>query len=171
MSAIPPWIERKFNFDFPVSQYPNIVSRYRGTPARLEEAVHGLSRDRLVAKPGGKWSIQENAGHLMDEEALFTTRLKEYLAGVKELTPAPYQHVALTHNDRHIEDILCRFRTDREAQVKQLEGLSFADFARTAWHPRLKVAMRLIDHLLFVSEHDDHHLARIWELRCGCFRL
>jgi hypothetical protein len=24
--------------------------------------------------------------------------------------------------------------------------------------------MRLIDHLYFVAEHDDHHLARIWEL-------
>jgi hypothetical protein len=28
----------------------------------------------------------------------------------------------------------------------------------------LKQAMRLIDHLYFVAEHDDHHLARIWEL-------
>jgi hypothetical protein len=24
--------------------------------------------------------------------------------------------------------------------------------------------MRLVDHLCFVAEHDDHHLARIWEL-------
>jgi hypothetical protein len=24
--------------------------------------------------------------------------------------------------------------------------------------------MRLLDHLYFVAEHDDHHLARIWEL-------
>jgi hypothetical protein len=24
--------------------------------------------------------------------------------------------------------------------------------------------MRLVDHLFFVAEHDDHHLARIWEL-------
>jgi hypothetical protein len=24
--------------------------------------------------------------------------------------------------------------------------------------------MRLIDHLYFVAEHDDHHLARVWEL-------
>jgi hypothetical protein len=27
--------------------------------------------------------------------------------------------------------------------------------------------MRLIDHLYFVAEHDDHHLARIWELLSG----
>jgi hypothetical protein len=24
--------------------------------------------------------------------------------------------------------------------------------------------MRLVDHLYFIAEHDDHHLARIWEL-------
>jgi hypothetical protein len=24
--------------------------------------------------------------------------------------------------------------------------------------------MQLVDHLYFVAEHDDHHLARIWEL-------
>jgi hypothetical protein len=24
--------------------------------------------------------------------------------------------------------------------------------------------MRLVDHLYFVAEHDDHHLAQIWQL-------
>jgi hypothetical protein len=27
--------------------------------------------------------------------------------------------------------------------------------------------MRLVDHLYFVAEHDDHHLARIWEMING----
>jgi hypothetical protein len=31
-------------------------------------------------------------------------------------------------------------------------------------HPRLKQPMRLVDHLYFVVEHDDHHVARIWEM-------
>jgi len=31
-------------------------------------------------------------------------------------------------------------------------------------HPRLKQPMRLVDHLFFVAEHDDHHMARIWEM-------
>jgi hypothetical protein len=37
-------------------------------------------------------------------------------------------------------------------------------FARSMLHPRLKTPMRLVDHLFFVAEHDDHHLAKIWEL-------
>ena len=37
-------------------------------------------------------------------------------------------------------------------------------FGRTMLHPRLKQPMRLVDHLFFAAEHDDHHLAVIWEL-------
>ncbi len=162
------WTERRFNFDFAVGLYPNILARFRGTPARLEDSVRGLSRERLIAKADGKWSIQENAGHLLDEEDLFSKRLEEYLAGAKVLTPAPYLHRELTHNDRKIESILTSFRAARERQVERLVRLCPDDFARTAWHERLKVQMRLVDHLLFIAEHDDHHLARMWELREGC---
>jgi hypothetical protein len=81
------------------------------------------------------------------------------------LTPAPYQNIELKHNDRQIGTILSDFRAARERQVELLTGFRPDDYARTAWHARLKVAMRLVDHLLFIAEHDDHHLARIWELR------
>lgn len=165
MSTVWSWKDREFNFDFSVGLHPNILARFRGTPARLEDAVRGLSRERLIAKPDGKWSIQENAGHLLDEEALFEKRLDEYLAGAEVLTPAPYVHRELTHNDREIQIILNEFRAARERQVQQLAVLRPDDFARAAWHGRLKVRMRLVDHLLFIAEHDDHHLARIWELR------
>jgi hypothetical protein len=35
------------------------------------------------------------------------------------------------------------------------------DFRRTAMHPRLKRAMRVVDMMLFHAEHDDYHFARI----------
>jgi len=35
---------------------------------------------------------------------------------------------------------------------------------QTLLHPRLRTPMRLLDHLHFVAEHDDHHLAKIREL-------
>lgn len=159
------WVDRRFNFDFPVDLYPNILARFRGAPARLEDAVRGLSREQLIATRDKKWSIQENAGHLLDEEDLFAARLRAYLEGAETLLPAPYANVKLTHNDRDIQNILIDFRLARGQQVKELLRLRPQDFGRSAWHPRLKVAMRLVDHLVFVAEHDDHHLARIWELR------
>ncbi len=159
------WVDRRFNFDFPAGLFPNILARVRGTPARLEDAIRGLSREQRVERRDGKWSIQENAGHLLDEEDLFRRRLEEYLTGAETLTPAPYQHAELHHNDTPVETILSSFRSAREAQVQHLSRLHRDDFLRTAWHPRLQMPMRLVDHLLFIAEHDDHHLARIWELR------
>jgi hypothetical protein len=55
--------------------------------------------------------------------------------------------------------------TARERLLKRVDELDSSLFAgRAILYPRLKMAMRLIDHLYFVAEHDDHHLARIWEL-------
>ncbi|MCH9001990.1 MAG: hypothetical protein IIC02_05390 [Planctomycetes bacterium] len=45
-----PWIDRKFSFDFPASKFPDLLERWRGTPARLEERVSGLSRDVLIRR-------------------------------------------------------------------------------------------------------------------------
>lgn len=167
MTDVPTWVDRRFNFDFPIGLYPNILARVRGTPARLEDAVRGLSPERLTERHEGKWSIQDNAGHLLDEEDLFWRRTQEYLAGAKTLTAAPYLQRTLSHNEKPIQAILAGFRSARDRQLQVLEGLRPEEFARTAWHERLQVQMRLVDHVLFWAEHDDHHLARIWELRRG----
>jgi len=167
MSELPVWFERQFRFDFPVELYPNLRVRLRGAPARLEELTRGLSREQLVAKPDGKWSIQENAGHLLDLEPLWMTRLDNFLAGADVLAPADLTNRATheaRHNDRPLEDILAGFRRARLAFVERLEALSPGDFARLSRHPRLNQPMRLVDGLYFLAEHDDHHLARIWEL-------
>ncbi len=150
--------------------YPNLRVRLRGTPARLEEITRGLAQEQLVQKPEGKWSIQENAGHLLDLEPLWLTRLEEFLSGGSTLAAADVTnrktHEA-RHNDASLPGILDAFRRAREELVDRLDGLSGEDFDRVARHPRLDTPMRLVDHLYFIGEHDDHHLARIWELRRG----
>jgi DinB superfamily len=167
MSQIPNWFDRKFEFSFPAELYPNLCIRLRGTPARLEEIVRGHSRERLVQKPAQKWSAQEHAGHLSDLEPLWSARVDDYLAGVAELTTADLSnrktHEA-GHNARSSEDILAEFRNARSLLVDRVGGLEASLFARSIPHPRLKKPFRLVDHLYFVAEHDDHHLARIWEL-------
>jgi len=94
-------------------------------------------------------------------------RVDNYLAGGAELTAADLSnqktHEA-NHNARNIEEILAQFRSARLRLADRMEGLEAALFARSMLHPRLKKPMRLVDHLYFVAEHDDHHLARIWEL-------
>ena len=167
MSPVANWFERKFEFSFPVELYPNLCIRLRGTPGRLEELVGDCSRDRLVPRQEGKWSAQEHTGHLLDLESLWIARVDDYLAGVSELTVADLSnsktHEA-NHNARDIAEILAGFRTARRQLVDRVGKLEPKFFARSMLHPRLKKPMRLVDHLYFVAEHDDHHLAKIWEL-------
>jgi hypothetical protein len=49
MCQVPIWFERKFEFLFPVELLPNLCARLRGTPARLEEVLHGRSHTILIA--------------------------------------------------------------------------------------------------------------------------
>jgi len=168
MSQVANWFERKFEFSFPVELYPNLCVRLRGTPARMEELLRGRSCEVLTKKPQEKWSAQEHAGHLLDLESLWMARAEDYLAGRSELTVADLSNRGTdeaNHNARAIAEILADFRTARLRLVNRVGGLEPALFARAMLHPRLKKPMRLVDHLYFVAEHDDHHLAKIWELR------
>ncbi|MFY9841563.1 MAG: DinB family protein [Terriglobales bacterium] len=165
----PLWFERKFDFTFPVEQHPSICARLRGTPARLEEIVRGAAPDLMVRKPGenDKWSAQEHAGHLLDLESLWMARVNDYLAKASQLTVADLSNrktFEAQHNRRPIAEVLAEFRNARAQLVDKVEKIDPAIFARDALHPRLKTPMRLVDHLLFVAEHDDHHLAHIREL-------
>jgi uncharacterized damage-inducible protein DinB len=165
------WFTRTFAFDLEPWMMPNVVERLRGTPARLEERIAGLPREVLTRPPAaGKWSIQQNAGHLLDLEALWSARLDETLAGAAALTAADVTNKK-THEARHDDQvaasILRRFREDRTRWVAQLERLDARQVALASHHPRLKVPMRVIDQAFFVAEHDDHHLARISEVLAG----
>jgi uncharacterized damage-inducible protein DinB len=166
-SQVPIWFERKFEFSFPVELHPNLRARLRGTPARLEETLRGRSHNVLTAKAQEKWSAQEQAGHLLDLEPLWLARVNDYVAASDQLTVADLTNRKTdeaNHNVHPLEQILTEFRAAREKLLKRVDELDASLLARAIPHPRLKTPMRLVDHLYFVAEHDDHHLARIWEL-------
>jgi uncharacterized damage-inducible protein DinB len=167
MTQVPVWFERKFEFSFPVALLPNLCARLRGTPARLEDALRGRSHKILIDKEHGKWSAQEHAGHLLDLEPLWLARVGDYVSASEQLTPADLRNRKTdeaNHNARPLEEILTDFRAAREILLKRVDQLDASLFVQAIPHPRLKTPMRLVDHLYFVAEHDDHHLARIWEL-------
>jgi uncharacterized damage-inducible protein DinB len=167
MRQVPIWFERKFEFSFPVELLPNLCARLRGTPARLEEVLRGRPHRILTRKAQAKWSAQEHAGHLLDLEPLWLARVGDYVAGSDHLTATDLNNRKTDeadHNGGPREQILTEFRAARERLLKRVDKLDPHLFARAIPHPRLKTPMRLVDHLYFVAEHDDHHLARIWEL-------
>lgn len=166
-SQVPVWFERKFEFAFPVGQYPNLCIRLRGTPARMEELLRDVPHRVLIGKQEGTWSAQEQAGHLLDLEPLWAARVDDFLGQGETLTAADLRNRQTDeahHNDRPLSEILTGFRTARLRMLDRVSTFQPALFARSKLHPRLEQPMRLVDHLYFVAEHDDHHLARIFEL-------
>lgn len=161
------WVERSFKFELPVTMFPNVVERLRGTPARLVERLSGIPEAVRTQPFGDGWSIQEHAGHLLDLEDLWLHRMREFAAGVHVLSAADMANRKTTdagHNTTPLEEILARFRRARLDIITHLEGLEEPDVQRTAMHPRLMQPMNVIDLAFFVAEHDDHHLARITEI-------
>ena len=162
------WTERKFAFDFPDGIYPEMIERLRGVPPRMEEHVRGLAPDVLTTQHDGRWSIQENAGHLLDLESLGRQRIEEYVAGAEVLHAADMSNrktYEANYNLAKISEIVEPFRQERMKTIRRLDELDSELFARSAIHPRLNVPMRLVDLLFFIAEHDDYHLTRIAELR------
>ena len=170
MSGVSLWYERQFTFAFPAELYPNICIRLRGTPARAEELVRNTSNKGLTRKPDEKWSAQEHAGHLLDLEPLWLKRLEDFVQGRDELSTTDLSnrktHEA-NYNSQGIEDVLADFRKARLRLVERAAEVDPALYSRVLEHPRLHKPMRLVDHLYFVAEHDDHHLASIWQLIRG----
>ena len=161
------WLQRSFDFALPASRFPSLLERLRGTPARLDERVRDIPADRLTRVHPGRWSAQENIGHLLDLEPLWLRRAEQYFAAERELVPADLTNRSTTdgnHNARNVDDLLSGFRAARMELVRLLTNADDTIVTRSAVHPRLKRELRLIDHMEFVAEHDDHHLAVIGAL-------
>jgi uncharacterized damage-inducible protein DinB len=162
------WVERKFTFDhLTEGDFPSLVVRLRATPARLESAVRGLSRERLTRREGDSWSILEQVGHLVEVDALHDGRLEDYRAGASVLRAADMENkrtYAGGYNDRTIEEVLAAFRGVRGRFVERLDAWEPERRVAVALHPRLQQPMRVVDMLFFAAEHDEHHLARVSEL-------
>src|SRR5262245_58320312 len=161
------WMDRKFEFTTPVEQFPAVLERLRGTPARVEEKIRGLSPTVLTRREGQAWSIQEHLGHLADLDELHLGRIDDFLAGAESLRPADPDnkktHEA-DHNRRDVKALAQDVRRERRLFVERLEAIEPALLSRSALHPRLRKPMRVVDMAWFVAEHDDHHLARMTEL-------
>ena len=162
------WFERTFELGLEVEYLAGIVERLRGTPGRLEERVSALPGALLVSRENGLWSIQEHAGHLADLEPLWLGRIEDLAAGHGRLRPADLENTATweaNHNDGALEAILADFRSRRARTIERVESMSGEELVASALHPRLEQPMTTVDLCFFVAEHDDHHLARITELR------
>lgn len=162
------WFERKFYFSFHQNIFPSIIERLDGTFIRLKTKIEQIPSKLLEVKPDEKWSIKENIGHLIDLEPLWQGRLDDIMENKEYLRSADLENKKTDfaqHNKTDINDLLLQFQELRKITLNKLTELKEQDIYKTALHPRLEKPMRTMDLFLFVAEHDDHHLARITEIK------
>lgn len=161
------WFDRTFTLGLATSVAPELFDRLEAVPSRLDRALRDLPGAVLVHRPQGRWSIQENAGHLLDLEGLWLRRLDDFDRGVPTLHPADLQNTKTHeahHNQRATVDLLAAFRAARSEIVQRMRRMTPEQLSRVALHPRLQQPMSVVDLCFFVAEHDDHHLATIAEI-------
>lgn len=161
------WFSRKFYFEIANGNFYSILERLKDAPFRLEKKLEGLSDEVLTSRYQNAWSIQENAGHLVDLESLWIGRVADIGTGQEYARSADLENTKTheaKHNAAHLAQLLKEFWNQRAHFVRLCkEHVAIAE-TQHSLHPRLKTPMRIIDLMFFAAEHDDHHLASITEL-------
>jgi uncharacterized damage-inducible protein DinB len=162
------WTNRTFKFDFPEGLFPVIIGRLKGAYPRIADLTEDISKRKLIEQPNGKWSIQEHIGHLTDLEELHRGRIddfKNYEKILRAWDGLNLKTKEAHHNEKSIDALLDDFYNVRSEFIDALLSFNDAELIRTAIHPRLNIPMRVVDMAFFVAEHDDHHIAKIIEIK------
>src|SRR5215216_794647 len=102
-----PWIERKFEFNFPVGLFPVIIERLRGTSSRIKSMTGNKTAEEPGRRQDDKWSVKEQIGHLYDLEELWYGRIEDFLSGREILRAFDMSNAktsAAGHNAKTVEE-------------------------------------------------------------------
>ena len=151
-----------------MSAIAELIAQYEQAPARLREAVAGLSRDQLLARPvAGKLSTLEVVAHIADFEPILADRMKRILALDKPPIPAVDENLylaALDYQGRDVEEELRLVEATRTSMARLLRRLPAEAFARTGVHS-VRGEVTLARMLEIANYHIPHHLPFIVEKR------
>jgi len=113
-----------------------LIEEYAACGPRLRQAVTGLTRDELTARPGpGKWSILELVLHLTDSDCIAIDRMKRMLT--EDNPPLLYADETayvdrLFSHEQSLEDALTLFELGRRQFARVLRKLPDEAFERRA---------------------------------------
>src|SRR5690606_23765754 len=161
------WFDRDFNFDFGIEQYNNLLDRLENFPMILNQILDQIPEQFPTYNTEGKWSINQNIGHLFLLEIIWRARFQEINDGKKMMSPADLNNTATTRSSSNkllITELIKCFWYERIKTIDFLKSLNSDDILKSSIHPRLNQPMRVIDLMYFVAEHDQHHLNTILEI-------
>jgi organic hydroperoxide reductase OsmC/OhrA/uncharacterized damage-inducible protein DinB len=152
------------------SSTADLLTAYVGCVERLREAVAGMDRDALRARPvEGKWSTLEVVCHLTDTDIYFTDRIERTVAldhplllGVDE---RPYPE-RLQFQEQDVDEELLLMEVLRKRTARILRRQDASVWTRTAVHSEAGL-ITLRQLVTKCVRHVDHHLPFIAQKRAA----
>jgi len=151
-----------------MSKIAEMVDAYVAGVGQLRQAVTGLSREQLLARPiPGKWSTLEVVCHLADFEPVLADRMKRIIALDKPPLAAADENLyaaKLAYHDRDLAEELAVIDVTRKQMARILRPLPDAALDRVGIHSE-RGPRTLADILSGATNHIAHHLPFIAEKR------
>ena len=149
-------------------KYDTLIHDYAAGPQLLREAVRGMSRDQLMARPvPGKWSTLEVVCHIADFDIVGADRIKRVIAQNQPTLPDGDEQAfaaALRYHDRELEEELQIIGAIRASTTRILRTLKDDDFARIGTHTAAG-PLTLQQFVERMAKHIGHHIGFIQEKR------
>ena len=145
-----------------------LAEQYLAGAAALRQAVKGMTREQLVARPvAGKWSTLEVVCHIADFEPISTDRITRIIALDRpDLLGADESEFAksLAYDVRDFDEQVRLIEVLRNHTARILRTLPDSAFQRVGVHNEAG-PMTLEQMIVRVTKHLPHHIAFIKEKR------
>jgi uncharacterized damage-inducible protein DinB len=151
-----------------MSKLTSLVAEYLAAPRTLRQAVAGMSREQLLARPvAGKMSTLEVVVHIADFEPILAERMKRVLTHDRPQLLAADENLflaKLAYHERDLEEELAIIDTTRSQMARILRTMGDDVLARVGVHSER--GERTMEQLLSgATGHITHHVAFIHEKR------
>jgi hypothetical protein len=167
---VTPWEKRRLSFGKGMDELPVLLERVLGTAARLMDLTAHEPLERLSLRRQGSWSVLEHIGHLIYLQDRMDERVDDFAAQrscLCRIELGDQERVLSGYTSRALGDVLEEFRLKRVYFVERIQGLDPGALRHAAQHPCQSERMTVADMVLYLAEHDDHHLVLMRKLLHG----
>lgn len=164
---VTPWVKRTFAFGRTMDDLAALLERVLGTAARLTDLTAHEPVERLGLRSQGSWSALEHIGHLIHLQDRMDERVDDYAAQrtcLCRIDLSDQEQILSGYTSRALGDVLEEFRLKRVYFVERIQRLDPGALRHQALHPCRPERMSVSDMVLYLAEHDDHHLVRMRKL-------
>jgi uncharacterized damage-inducible protein DinB len=151
-----------------MAKMTQLVNEYLAGPKALRDAVRGLTREQLLARPvAGKWSTLEVVCHLADFDPIIADRMKRVIAEERPALLGADENrfaAALHYHERDLEEELTILEKTRSQMARILRKLPDSALERVGVHNER--GPRTLEQLLQgATAHIPHHVKFIDDKR------